>query len=505
MLSRSNFYPYQETLEAYILDPTRRGVGLDVKMGGGKTGVTLSAIDILKRHGQCNKALVVSTVSNVLATWPIQMEKWAFSKDFTFHTLRDPDNKGIKSYVDTQWAKRKDKLLESWGKKYSPAKVEALTKEWRKTWIARHKARWYRAQSQKVSDIHLINAENFHHLCAEMTPEHWTYDLVVFDESTLFASHSSNRFKIYKKIAHLAKKVILLSGSMFSRGIEGVWSQVYLLDNGKRLGRNITEFRERYCTQGRHENVWLPQPDAVARIKAAISDCCIHIDPTEHLNTNQEIHKTVYVNLPAKYQKMLKTLERELYAILDSGEAIEPAHRADMVNKLRQLCNGFIYQDDNGERTTKFVHDAKLKALDSLVNELNSNVIINYEFQADKQRLMEHYPNAVVFDKKRATVEAWNNGEIAMLLLSPFSAAHGLDLQHGGHHMIWYNIIWSLELTEQVEARMGKVRQAQSGYNRPSFYFKLMDDSGVEDRVIKRLLELMDFQTEMHDALALST
>ena len=493
MLSRDSLRPYQHTLLDYGHANPR--CGLFAGMGAGKTGVAGTLFRDLYDRFECHKALVVSTVSNVVATWPLDLQQWDHLKDLTLTILREPDTKTINTYLDEQWRKKKPKLVDEWTKKHGAGKVPALTKEWRTRWFDKQRARWYRAKSQENTHIHLINAENFALLCAEMDEKYWSYDLVIFDESTLFAGYNAKRFTEFQRIAHLPSRVVLLSGSAFSRGSEAVWTQMWLLDGGKRLGTTITEFRERFRKPTRIQHVYEDLPDTMDRVKAAVADICIYIDPTKHMQVCEDIHVDKFITLNAKEAKQMQQLEDELFLLLDSGDAIEPANAAVLSNKLRQFANGFMYTDKEGAYAE--VHQHKLKLVAEMVDEINAPVIIAYEFKADRERLCRLFPQAKVFDKTKAMVAAWNDGKIPILLMNPQSAAHGLSLQYGGHHMIWLNPTWSLELTEQLEARIGKVRQAQAGFERPAYFYRILEPS--EQRVLKRIAERKAFQQILHD------
>lgn len=493
LLDESSLRTFQHTLLDYA--HTHPRCGLFAGMGAGKTVVAGTLFTQLRALLECDRALVVSTVSNVTATWPLDLKKWGHLKDLTLTTLRDPDTKAINKRLDAKWEKQKPKLTERWTAKHGAGKIPALSKEWRTKWFDKERALWYRAKAQTPTDLHLINAENFHLLCAEMDAEHWPYQLVIFDESTLFAGYNSQRFTAFQRIHHLPERVVLLSGSAFSRGSEAVWTQMWLLDGGKRLCRTITEFREEFRKPTFVKHVYEDKPDTMPRVKAAVADLCIYIDPTRHMAVCEDIHADQYITLPDKHLKQLKQLEEELYVALESGEEVEAKNAAVLSNKLRQYANGFMYVDDAG--AWQEVHTLKLDKLKEMVEQIDGNVIVAYEFKADGERIKRMFPKAVVFDKTQATVKKWNDGKIPIMLMNPQSAAHGLSLQYGGHHLIWFGPTWSLELTEQLEARIGKVRQAQAGFKRPAYFYRIMEPT--EQRVLARIAEKAAFQQQLHD------
>lgn len=511
VLTRSSFRNYQTAAYEFARRTPRCAVLAG--MGSGKTAVAATLARDLMAEFEITKALVVSTVANVTATWPLDLLEWEHLRGTTTTTLREPDTKAINKLLDEEWGKRKDALLLKWAaeaedkylkdKANNPHAIKDASyattkaKAWRSRWFDRQRSRWYRMKAQTPTQLHLINAENFALLCQEMDAETWPYGLVIFDESTLFAGYDAKRLTAFKALAHLPARVILLSGSFFARGLEACWAQVYLMDQGRRLGSTITEFRERFMAPTHIKFKYKPLPDSESRVRGAIKDLCIYIDPTEHLNTVEDIRQDVYVTLPTKAQALVTKLADELFLALDSGVEIEAQNAAVLLNKMRQACNGFFYTDDQGGY--EVLHDSKIDMLKQIIEEVNAPVLVAIEFKADKARLLKAIKGAVMFDKSRGMVERWNKGKIKVMLVSPLAGMHGLNLQHGGNHMVWFNPIWSLELTEQLEARIGKVRQAQAGYNRPTFYYRILDDGRTESRVLTRLRELDIFQSTSHD------
>ena len=500
MLSKSNFRPYQTHLYEEALH--KRRLGVLVGVGGGKTGIALTLMGDLIREMEVGRVLVVSTVAIVTAVWPAQVKEWEATAGMQVELLRDPPTAELRKKVDEQWAKRRKTLEPKWGAEYDEAHVgenhreahiQAKAGAWRKHWLKRMRSRWFRdTATNSPALIHLINVELFADLCAEMTQEEWPYDAVVFDESTLFANSQSKRFTAYKPFAHIPNRVLLLSGSMFSRGVEAVWSQVWLLDGGKRLGSTLSGFRQRYADPHPYlPNVWTYRDGVEDQIKEAIADICVAVDPSAFLDIKEDVHVQVPVSLPATAQRKVDTLREEYLLQLDN-HFIEAANAAVLINKLRQLCNGFAYTDEDGG--WEEIHTAKTDRLVELIAEINAPVIVLYEYKADLQRIKAALPQAVVFNKSATMVDMWNEGVIPVLLLNPLSASHGLNLQHGGHHMIEFAPMWSLELTEQAHGRIGKERQAQSGLNRAAFYYQLITDDGAEQQVIRRLRARKDLR-----------
>ena len=510
MLSKANFRPYQAHLYTEALHKKR--LGILVGVGGGKTGIALSLMGDLIREMEVGRVLVVSTVAIVTSVWPSQAQEWEATAGMKVELLRDPPTAALRKQVEAQWGKRRKTLEPKWALEYEADRhgedhrdvfISAKALAWKKHWLQKLRSRWFRdTATNSDALIHLINAELFADLCKEMTEAEWPYDAVVFDESTLFANGQSKRFEAYKPFAHIPSRVLLLSGSMFSRGVEAVWSQVWLLDGGARLGTTLTAFRQRYADPHPYlTGVWTYREGVEDEIKQAIADICVAVDPSAFLDIKADVRADVPVSLPSAVQRKVDKLRAECLLQLDHA-VIEAANAAVLINKLRQMCNGFAYTDDEGN--WEEVHTAKIDRLVELVAEINAPVIVLYEYKADLQRIKAALPQAVVFNKSRAMVDMWNDGRIPVLLINPMSASHGLNLQHGGHHMIWFAPTWSLELTEQAEGRIGKERQAQSGLNRAAFYYRLVTDDGTEQQVIDRLLSRTDVRDAFTNHLLLN-
>lgn len=401
-------YAYQAFCIDRIIEQDEIGLFLD--MGLGKTVITLSALHELKfNYFSVDKILIVAPLEPIKRTWPQEICKWDHLKDFSFSLIV---------------GSKKERL-------------EALAKK---------------------ADIYLINRENIPWL-VEHYKTKWPYDTVVLDELSSFKSHSAQRFKALKKVRKYVKRIVGLTGTPASNGYLDLFSQIYLLDKGKRLGKYVTHFRDRFFAPDKrsHERIftWKLRQGAKEEIDALLSDLCISLDATEYITLPSEIKVNRFFALSTEARAIYDEMEANTFLPYKDADIDAPT-AASMIGKLMQISGGAAYDEDKG---VKILHDDKLKALDVLLEEANGqNVLIFYQFKHELTRLKERYPEAVHIKDEGAT-EAWNKGEVPILLAHPMSAGHGLNLQHGGHIIIWYSLTLSLELYMQANKRLLRIGQ----------------------------------------------
>lgn len=396
--------------QAYCIDRIVKdpAVGLFLRPGLGKTSITLSAINTLKYyHWSIGKALVVAPKKVAEGTWSKEAGKWDHLKHLRVVTVLGP------------LAKR----------------IRALN---------------------TPGDVYVINRENVPWL-VEYYRQDWPFDMVVLDESTSFKNSSSKRFKAMKLIRPLCKKVILLTGTPSSKGLMDLWAQIYLLDEGARLGKNITQFRERYFianTHGGHFTDYKPKDDAEPAVLKAISDICISMKAEDYLELPQCIEHEIPVILDDKIKKEYAQFERDLLLQIDEN-TITAQSAGVLTGKLLQFCSGAIY--DNDHKVVK-LHDCKIDAYMEYIERLNGEPCITfYGFQHDRERILQ----ALAKTKLNVRVyngpddeDLWNAGKIDVLLVHPSSCAYGLNLQAGGRHIVWFTPNWSFELNDQGKCRL---------------------------------------------------
>lgn len=324
--------------------------------------------------------------------------------------------------------------------------------------------------------------------------------MVVLDELTSFKSASAKRFKALARVRPLIKRMVGLTGTPTPNGLLDLWSQVYLLDQGERLGRSVTQYRETYfypaSFSGYTVYEYAPKKGAQEEIQNALQDICISMKSEDYLELPDRIFIDVPIELDTKAKKAYKTLKREMILewSQETGSAtITALNSASLSGKLLQLCNGMIY-DEN--RKGIFVHDAKIEALQELVESLSGQpVLIFYEFKHDIDRIKKALSGRVELLNDR-TLKDWNDGNIDVLLAHPASCAYGLNLQKGGHYIIWFGLNWSLELYEQANKRLHRQGQKDN-----VIIYRLMITDGLDQQVAKALSQKATTQKTILKAL----
>lgn len=308
------------------------------------------------------------------------------------------------------------------------------------------------------ADIYIINRENVPWL-VELYQRKWPFDMVVIDESSSFKSPTAKRFRALRKVRPLISRMVELTGTPSPNGLLDLWPQIYLLDRGERLGKTMGEFKRTYFNPGaRNGHIvyeWKPTPEAEGQIKKKLSDICYSMSAEDWLDLPDRIDNFVWIDLNG-HRKKYKDLEKDMIIELE-GEDIFAVNAAVLAGKLLQLANGAVYDTEGGVR---ILHDLKLEALESIVEE-SGNMIVYYSFKHDLKRIKEQFPKARVLDTEK-DIEDWNSGKISMLLAHPASSGHGLNLQDGGHTVCWFGLPWSLELYQQANARLHRQGQTKS-------------------------------------------
>lgn len=326
-----------------------------------------------------------------------------------------------------------------------------------------------------TADVYVINRENVKWLIEYYIKRKkpWPFDMVVVDESSSFKSNSSQRFKALKKATPITDRVILLTGTPDPNGEMDLWSQTYLLDGGERLGKTLTEYRNRYFTPGRRNgNViyeWLPREGAKEAIFAKLSDVMISLTAADCLKMPERIDNVVKLRMPPEAKEQYERMEEECILELESGDVVA-GNKAAVTNKLLQMANGAVYYeepeaDEDGvvtgwQRKWVQIHEAKLDALEEIVEDYGQPLVVFYSFQHDFERLMSRfakYDPAVI--RSRKDIEAWNRGEVRLLFAHPASVGHGLNLQASGSMVVWFGLPNNLEWYQQANARL--YRQGQ--------------------------------------------
>ena len=401
-------HEYQQHTTQFIIDHPECAIFLG--MGMGKTISTLTAVEALKYdYFDVDKVLVIAPVRVARDTWPAEIEKW-------------------------------DHLA---GLTVSP--IIGTTKQ-RET------------ATRRQADIYTIGRENIPWL-VKHHGNRWPYDMVVIDELSSFKNPQAKRFKALKKVRPKIARIVGLTGTPAPNSLLDIWAPFRLIDNGQRLGKFITHYRDQYFLPDKRSGQviysWKIRPGADQAIYDNIADITVSMRTTDYLTLPEVTRQHIEVTLAPKEQKMIDTLKKDL--VLGLGDdTIDAENAATLSNKLLQLASGAIYSEDGDVIE---VHDQKLKALTELVEQADGNtLLVAYWFKHERDRILSAIPNARVLDTQQDFVD-WNAGTISVGLIHPASAGHGLNLQSGGHIMVWYTTPWSLELYEQANARLHRQGQ----------------------------------------------
>lgn len=387
--------------------------GLLLDMGLGKTVSTLTAVQDLLMLEDIKRVLVIAPKRVAEDTWSTECEKWDHLNNLTI-----------------------SKILGTLKQRQTSIEIEA--------------------------DIYVINRENVTWLVNNYY-NNWKWDCLVIDEFSSFKSSKSQRFRSLKKVIGRFKRVIGLTGTPAPNNLIDLWPQIYLLDQGKRLGRTLTSYRETYFTPGRSKGYvvfdYRIKPGAEEEIYKRISDICISMKAKDYLKLPDVIYNEVQVEIPESNKALYKELKKDLIIELDNSDIIA-SNAAVLSNKLLQMANGAIYDED---KNIVEIHDEKLKKLLDIIEAANGNpVLVFYTFKHDLKRIQDFLQAEKINSESIGgsdCIKRWNEGKIQVLLCHPASAGHGLNLQYGGHIMVWFGLTWSLELYQQANARL--YRQGQ--------------------------------------------
>lgn len=408
---------YQKTITRFILDHPKANVWAD--MGLGKTVSTLTAIVDLFDAAQLHGVLIVSTLRVIKEVWPQEIAKWNHTKHLTYSIIHGGEKK----------------------------QVEAL---------------------HTNAHIYLINYEGLPWLTRWKSAKNsWLWNMVVYDESSKMKNASVMRFKLWKQYVGDFTRAYNLTGTPAPKGYLGLWSQNYLLDQGERLGSFITHFEDRHFvpvaksrfqTRIRH--------GSKKRIQRRISDITISLKAEDYINMPKLIVNDIKFELPKR--KKYDELHKELVTYV-SRKTLSAMNKLARMNKCRQFTSGAVYhdvepEDEHKKKSWTPIHTAKIDILEEIIGEAQEQpVLVVYEFKHELERIRQRWPKTPWIGggwKGPSPVPAWNRGEISLLAIHSMSAAHGLNLQGGGHIMVFLTLPVSLELYLQVIKRIH--RQGQS-------------------------------------------
>ena len=361
------------------------------------------------------------------------------------------------------------------------------------------------AALEMEADVYVINRENVQWL-VEYHNGIWPYDMVIIDELSSFKSPQAKRFKMLRRVIRQCDYVWGLTGTPASNGYMDLWAQIYLIDNGERLGRFIGSYRQEFFYAGAHNGYivyeYKLRTGAKEKIDRRLSDICLSMSKEDWLEIPPIIFNEVRVRMTKKERKIYDQFERDkVLPLLDSklvsidtmDSAVVGESAAVLSGKLLQMANGAVY-DDNGD--VFWLHDQKLDALDEIVESAQGQpILVFYSYKHDLERILVRHPEAVVL-KGSADIERWNKGEIPMLLCHPASAGYGINLQEGSHIMVWFGLPWSLENYQQSIARLHR-----QGQEHPVIVHHIICEGTLDEKVLQALQSKDATQKSLLDAL----
>lgn len=349
---------------------------------------------------------------------------------------------------------------------------------------------------RRPADVYIINRENVVWLITLLRAKKIRgWDMLVIDELSSFKSPQAKRFRALRPVMPIFDRVVGLTGTPSPNGLLDLWSQVYLLDGGERLGKTVTGYRERYFNPGMRNGYtvfnWIPKPEAQKAIEKKLADLCISMSAEDYLKMPEKIVRDVPVYLSKEEMGLYRTMEREQVLTLEDKE-LTAFSAAAVWGKLLQLANGAAY---DVEQNYVEVHDKKLEALEEIIDTAAGHpVLVFYNYQHDRSRIQARI-RAKTLDGPE-DIAAWNCGEIPVLLAQPASMGHGLNLQAGGHIIVWFGLNPSLELYQQANARL--YRQGQQS---AVIIHRLVAKGTVDEDVIKKLENKEAGQESLLEAL----
>lgn len=439
LLNENNLHTYQWTAHDHIIENTHCALFLD--MGLGKTVSSLTAVKTLMyKELEITKTLVIAPKRVAENVWTSETKKWA-------HLI------GLKCtrIIGT----KKQRLI-------------ALKEE---------------------SDVYLIGRDNVAWLCGEYGNHRLPFDMLIIDESSSFKNPKSIRFKCLRRVRESFKRIVLLTGTPAPNGLIDLWSQIFLLDGGKRLGKFISKYRDEYFKPDKRNGAIIYSYKLIKsgeeRIFDQISDICMSMKAKDYLSLPKRINNYIEIPLGDKIKKKYDDFEAEqvlqLFEDTNYEKDISAANAAALSNKLLQFANGAIYDENKDWHT---VHDCKIEELKNILEQSGGKpVLVAWTYRHDMYRMVEEFkkynPRQLKNDKD---INDWNEGKIQLMLMHPASGGHGLNLQSGGNIIVWFGQTWSLELYQQFNARLDRQGQTES-----VIVHHLIAKDTIDDRVIKSL------------------
>lgn len=442
---------YQKHCIDYIINHPVSAIFLDC--GLGKTSITLKAIETLMNdYFDIQKVLVVAPLRVASLSWPDEIEKFEDFRSLSYSVVIGSEKK----------------------------RKEALNKK---------------------ADIYIINRENLQWLI-EKSGYPFDFDTVVLDELSSFKNYNSKRFKAFMKVRPKVKRVIGLTGTPAPNGMMDLFAQIKALDMGQRLGRFITQYRLNYFRPGRTNGQivydYILLPGSKEKIYEKISDITISMKAMDHLDMPKLISTRYPVYLSDEEEESYNEMKKGYVLSLLDDKEVTAANAAALSNKLSQMSNGAIYTDD---KDYLHIHDRKLDALEDIIESANGKpILVAYWYGHDYERIVERLiSKKIPFEKLKSeeSIRRWNEGQISIGLIHPASAGHGLNLQQGGNHLVWFGLTWSLELYQQTIARLWRQGQEE----RSVVVQHIVTDGTIDEDILEALTHKSKSQNALIDAV----
>ena len=437
-------HSYQEYAIRYI--ETHPISALLIDMGLGKTSITLTAIrNLLFDSFEVCKVLVIAPLRVAKNTWTDEIKKWEHLSTLTYSLIIGNENE----------------------------RLSALNEH---------------------TDIYIINRENVDWL-VNKSGYKFDFDMVVIDELSSFKNHQSKRFKSLMKVRPLVKRIVGLTGTPSSNGLMDLFAEFKILDMGKRLGYFIGQYRNTYFKPDKMNGPivysYKPLPNAENAIYEKISDITVSMKANEYLKMPELLTSNYVVELSNSEKKQYDKMKKSLVLEITDGE-ITASNAASLSNKLCQLSNGAIYDD---EQNIVEIHDRKLETLEDIIESMNGKpLLIAYWYRHDLERIKSRFSVREI--KTSEDISDWNDGKIPVALIHPASAGHGLNLQNGGSTLVWFGLTWSLELYQQTNARL--YRQGQKN---AVVIQHIITKGTIDEQILKALQKKNKTQADLIDAV----
>ena len=432
----------------------QNNLGLFLDMGLGKTVITLSAFYTLKFRGEIKNCLVIAPKKVAENVWRQEAEKWEHLQNLTFSIVLGSAKK----------------------------RIEALNKE---------------------ADVYVINRENTEWLCEQFQKQKMPFDMLVIDELSSFKSPSSKRFRSLAKRRNEFKRIVGLTGTPSPNGLIDLWSQIYLLDGGLALGSKVTHYRDVYFRQRMMPNYsvkyTIKDEFSKKEIQKKIKPLCVSMSAEDYLKMPQMLFNKISVELSKEEMNQYKFMEENYILSFENGEVVTATSAGVLTCKLLQLSSGAIY---NVDKEPQQFHTQKIEVLKETIEQLvnsGENVLLFYIFKHEKDRILEALKEYKIrMLKDNQDVKDWNNKDIQILLAQPQSTAYGLNLQQGGHHIIWYSLTWNLEHYQQANARLYR-----QGQDKPVMIHHLIAKDTIDEVVFMALRKKENVQHWLLNSLKL--